>query len=412
MDNFRWPDIVDVEEVHKTISTLKPDNQLFEVRIVGADKRAGNIWSGYFTDCETLINAMQDINIHGKNIYITLNKVKKALYSRVQHDHFERGVSSTSDNDVTRYEWLFVDFDPERPADISSTDEELSKAEELKNEVRAYLASVGFQEPIEAASGNGYHLLYRIDLPINDDNIQLLSDCLTALADMFNNEHVKIDTTNHNPSRICKLHGTKAQKGANTKSRPHRMSRILYVPDKIVPTDKKLLLLLAGTTSEKTGKDRNVDEIQKDFDVRSWLNDHGMTFREEPGRDCSILLLDQCPFNSSHINGDSKVFAYTNGAVAFKCHHNSCKRYKWQDVRLKFEPDAYDHKDDDARIEAAYQKHKLEKAAAPAPKKIKAAPVIRKLKRADSLLKKDIPEPKVLIGLESELPFLVEGTCI
>lgn len=411
MSRFRWADIVDVKEVQKTISTLKPEHQLFEVRIFGADKRG--TFSGYFTDCDTLINALNDIVLEEKNIYITLNSVNEALYSRTQHDKFVRGVNTTSDTEIDRYEWLFVDLDPIRPTNISSTDAELAEAEELKDKVKNYLAEMGFSEPVEAASGNGYHLLYRIDLPTDQEHIELVNDCLTALAELFNNKDVKIDTVNYNPSRICKLHGTRAQKGANTASRPHRMSRILSVPEKIEPTGVEKLKKLAAeiTPEESAGRISNIS--YQDFDVRSWLSDHGMTYREESGRDCQILLLDECPFDASHTNGDSKVFAYTNGAVAFKCHHNSCKQYKWQDVRKKFEPDAYNHKEDDARIEAGYQQHKkLKDDTVPEEKPKKEKVQIRKLKKANALLEKSIPDPKVLIGIDNELPLLVEGTCI
>ena len=37
---------------------------------------------------------------------------------------------------------------------------------------------------------------------------------------------------------------------------------------------------------------------------------------------------------------------------------------------------------------------------------------IRKLKKASALLEKDIPEPEVFVGVGSDLPLLVEGTCI
>jgi len=407
MSKTRWPDIIDVEEVQKTISTLKPDNQLFEVRVFGSDKKGA--FSGYFTNCDTLIEAFNSINLQGKNIYLTLNKINDALYSRTQHDKFEKGVNTTSDTEIDRYEWLFVDFDPERLTNISSTDNELEKAEQLKNEVRDYLSFHDFPDPVEAASGNGYHLLYKIDLPVTNENIQLLGDCLNALAEMFNNKNVKIDTVNHNPSRICKLHGTRAQKGANTKTRPHRMSKILNAPDVLQPVDPEKLEWLArcysGTTPKAAGQS---DITAKDFDVRSWLSEHGLTFREEPGRDCTMFLLDECPFDHSHTNGDSKVFAYTNGAIAFKCHHNSCKNYRWQDVRMKFEPGVYDRPDNDSKIEIGYQEHKRQKAKEKKTEKV----TIRKLKRADTLLEKDIPDPKVIIGLENELPLLVEGTCI
>ena len=410
MSKFRWSDVVDVEEVQKAIKILKPDNQLFEVRVFGTDKKSP--FSGYFTDHGTLIEAINNLDLSGKNIYITLNRCKEELYSRTQHDTFKRGVNTTSDTEVDWFEWLFVDLDPERLTNISSTDGELAKAEALKNRVSSYLAEIGFSEPIEAASGNGYHLLYRIDLPVSDANTQLISDCLAALAEMFDTKAVKIDTVNYNPSRICKLYGTLAQKGANTKTRPHRMSRIIRVPERIQPTGVEQLVLLASQAKTPKEVKKDTKKASEPFDVRTWLTDHGMTFREEPGRGCQIFELDECPFDASHTNGDSKVFAYDNGAVAFKCHHNSCHGYKWQDVRLKFEPDAYDYKDRDAEIEEGYRQHKKMKAAAAVQEPKAKAPVIRKLKRADALLERDIPEPKVIIGLESEIPLLVEGTCI
>jgi hypothetical protein len=34
----------------------------------------------------------------------------------------------TSDNDIERRRWIYIDFDPERPAKISATEEEKAKA--------------------------------------------------------------------------------------------------------------------------------------------------------------------------------------------------------------------------------------------------------------------------------------------
>ncbi len=419
---MRWDGIIDTSELHRTIEVLKPDQQLFEVRIFGANKKS--ILSGYFTDCNTLISALDTVDLRSKNIYITLNRVKRALYSRTQHDKFVLNCNTTSDPDIERYEWLFVDLDPERPADISSTDEELEKANRLMTKVQAYMHDKGFADPVEAISGNGYHLLYRIDLPCSDSNKQLLNDCLTALAALFNNGDVKIDTVNFNPARICKLHGTLAQKGSNTAERPHRMSRLLSVPDRIELNDKKLLKALAAELPEESKRpaQRPIGRAGTEFNIKDWMNDHGITYREEDGRDCKMYLLDECPFDSSHRNGDSKIFAYTNGAVAFKCHHNSCSGYKWQDVRQKFEPGIYDKSATDERIEIAYQDHKKKKRQAKEselipmdgdePKSSKPKKVIRQLKTAEALMAKDIPDPEVYVGVGNELPLLVEGTCI
>lgn len=420
---MRWTDYINEQELRKTISVLKPGHQLFEVRIFGADKR--KIMSGYFTDCETLLSALDTVDLRGKNLYITLNRLNEALYSRDQHDKFLLGVGTTSDTEVDRYEWLFIDLDPKRPTGVSSSDDELRAAEDLKQTVKAHLLDLGFAEPVEAISGNGYHLLYRIDLPCDSEHTQLINDSLTVIADMFNNSRVKIDTVNYNPSRICKLHGTLAQKGANTLPRPHRMSKLLSVPAEIRITEESKLKALVGELPRETRTpSKPVNKVQQEFNIREWLSRYGMTYKEDVGRDCQIFLLDECPFDHSHRNGDSKIFAYTNGAVAFKCHHNSCKGKTWQDVRIKFEPDAYDKKLEDERIEAGYQRHKKQKAEDPVmyipldgdniEQKVtqKKKQVIRKLKTAESLMEKDIPDPKVFVGVGEDLPLLVEGTCI
>ena len=414
---MKWSDYIDESELRKTIKTLKSDRQLFEVRIIGATGGQKKIISGYFTSADTLIREFDKVDVRGRNIYVTLNAINPACYSREQHDKFLQTSQTTSDSEITRYQWLFVDLDPIRPTGISSTDEELRHAEELLEPVQMYLSDWGFGQPVIAASGNGYHLLYHIDVENTDYTKGVIDRCLKALAREFDNDHVKIDTTNFNPARICKLHGTLAQKGADTKDRPHRMSRILSAPDPAEVTNLDVLEALAGAVEEEQKPaPRNVS-AHEEFDLVDFMRKNGMTYKEDSNERARIFLLDECPFDHSHKNGDSKIFLYPNGAISFKCHHNSCRQYKWQDVRLKFEPDAYDHQIDDARIDAGYQHHKQLKAQEPQelpqPGKQKDKPKeFRKLKTAEALLQKEIPDPVVYIGVGDELPLLVEGTCI
>jgi len=103
----------------------------------------------------------------------------------------------------------------------------------------------GWPTPIVADSGNGFHQLYRVDLPADDDRIKR---CLHALDLRFSDVAVKIDTAVFNPSRIVKLYGTKTMKGDDCPAlgRPHRMSRLLHVPDQIAPVPPELLDAMAG----------------------------------------------------------------------------------------------------------------------------------------------------------------------
>jgi hypothetical protein len=421
---MRWDGYIDYNETRRAIELLQAPGEVFEVRVIGTASRK-DIISGYFQDADTLFQKFDTIDLRKRNVYITLGEVREECFSRSQCERFEKNPAvTTNDNDIIAYRWLFVDLDPVRPTGISSSDAQLKCAEELRNKVYEYLQSLGFPEPIKAMSGNGYHLLYRIDIPNDEKGRVLVGRCLKNLASLFDNDEVKIDTTNSNPSRICKLHGTLAQKGTSTKKRPHRMSKLENVPEPLVTASRNVLQALADELpdeNEPVKIRRGVSTQQKaDFDLLAFMREHGLSYSEDSNDRAKIYKLDHCPFDPSHTNGDAKIFQYGNGAIAFKCHHNSCRKYKWQDVRLKYEPDAYDHEDDDSHIDEGYRRHKQQKAEEDAVKaaikqdqpKPKKKRTFRKLKTAEGLLQKDLPEPRVFIGVDDELPILVEGTCI
>lgn len=413
---MKWSEYIDENELRKTISILKPGHQLFEIRIISGQGSQKKIISGYFTSAETVIKAFDTVDVRNRNIYISLNEMNPACYSREQHDKFLQVSQATADSEILRYLWFFVDLDPVRLSGVSSTDSELECAKEQAEIVYGYLSDLGFSEPVRALSGNGYHLLYRIDLENTAENRSLVDRCLKALSEQFDSDKVKIDTTNFNPSRICKLHGTLAQKGANTPDRPHRMSKILSCPKEIKVTAKDKLEELAKevpVAPERTA--RKTAAPPDEFDLIDFMGRHGMTYKEDFNDRAKIYRLDECPFDHSHRNGDAKIFQYSDGAIAFKCHHNSCRQYKWQDVRKLFEPDAYDKHLDDERFDEGYKAHReiaeaeqLEESV----KKGKKRKEFRKLKTAEALLQKDIPDPIVYIGVDSEVPLLAEGTCI
>ncbi len=421
---MRWDGYIDYNETRRAIELLQAPGEVFEVRVIGTASRK-DIISGYFQDADTLFQKFNTIDLRKRNVYITLGEVREECFSRSQCERFEKNPAvTTNDNDIIAYRWLFVDLDPVRPTGISSSDEQLKCAEELRNKVYKYLQSLGFPEPIKAMSGNGYHLLYRIDIPNDEKGRALVGRCLKNLASLFDNDEVKIDTTNSNPSRICKLHGTLAQKGTSTKKRPHRMSKLENVPEPLVTASRNVLQALADELPDETEPvkiRRGFSTQQKaDFDLLAFMREHRLSYSEDSNDRAKIYKLDHCPFDPSHTNGDAKIFQYGDGAIAFKCHHNSCRKYKWQDVRLKYEPDAYDHEEDDSHIDEGYRRHKQQKAEEDAVKaaikqdqpKPKKKRTFRKLKTAEGLLQKDLPEPRVFIGVDDELPILVEGTCI
>lgn len=357
----RWREFIDETEVRKALSIFKPNNQLFEIRILQGKK----VISGYFKDPNVFFDCVNTVDFRNTNVYFSLGYLEDALYSRSQRDVLRQNVQTTSDKEIDGYQWFFVDLDPVRPAGVSSSDKELAIAKEKAQAVAEYLDNIGFEEPVKAISGNGYHLLYYIKLRNTPDNVALVEACLKVLSELFDSDEVKIDTTNYNPARICKLHGTLAQKGANTPERPHRMSRILNVPDEIRKTGKVYLQKLAGELAEPRRADSRPPRMEyQKFDLVNWLAEHGITYNLRQGDRAEIFSLDECPFDPNHKDGDSKIFLYPDGAIAFKCHHNSCSGYRWQDVREKFEPDAYNRPVFDDKYDKGWQEHNRNKKAA------------------------------------------------
>lgn len=349
--------IVNVQELAKAIDVLKPNGELFEIRIIGGQAPL----SGYFKDADTLIDALEKVDLRNVNVYMTLNQVNDACFSRVQSERFLKGKNSTQDTEIDGYRYLFIDLDPKRPTGVSSSESEYKAACKVAGKVERYLADIGFEKPVKAVSGNGAHLLYRINLKNTSENQKLVERCLKALSMMFSEDGVEVDTANFNPSRICKLYGTLAQKGASTKERPHRMSRIFDCPKELMVTDRAYLEKLAEEYPEEVTRRRSYSS-QGEFDIDDWLSRNGLRFKESSWRDgCRKLVLDNCPFDRNHKAPDSMILIQSNGAIGFKCLHNSCRGKTWQDVRLMYEPDAYDRNLDDERIEAGWKRHNAEK---------------------------------------------------
>lgn len=352
--------LINETELRKAITQLKGNSELFEVRIMGGRQPI----SGYFKDADTLIEAFNTVDLRGTNTYITLNKPMDALYSRQQANRLLSVKNTTSDKEIEALDWLFVDLDPERPSGISSTDIELEASQTLAQRVYVYLKGVGFEEPVKAFSGNGYHLLYRIGLQNNEDNIKLVKRCLQALSAMFSNDVVKVDTANFNPSRICKLYGTMAQKGSNTADRPHRMARIDGDVKELKQTKKIYLEKLASEIEEEEIKPAKYNNYSPgDFDIEDWMRTHGLKYTVKAGDGYTKYVLDECPFDPNHKAPDSMILKQPSGAIGFKCLHDSCQGKHWQDVRVLFEPDAYDKANEafDKAIEEGWKKHNRDK---------------------------------------------------
>lgn len=189
-------------EVAKTLATLFAPGEVFEVRLLKAKAPSHygqKTVSGWFDDPAKAVEALGTIT-EWSGAYITLNTVNSALLARA-NNRLKEAESTTSDTDIVARKWLLLDFDAERPTGISATSDELESAKNVALETTGWLSmEQGWPEPVLAMSGNGWHALYRINLPSDDGG--LVAKVLKALAQLHNRQAVKVDTAVGNAGRV------------------------------------------------------------------------------------------------------------------------------------------------------------------------------------------------------------------
>jgi len=342
------------------------DNPLTEIRLLGKVGKFKKTASGYFTDCETALRAIQDYPDE-LGIYAPINKIKDSCLGRVQNNCFvDSPEATTSDSDIEGRRWLLIDFDPKRSSGTNSTDAEKREAHKVMTAVGCFLRDMGFSSPVVADSCNGYHLMYRVNLANSSENVELVKQFLATLDMYYSNEACEVDTTVFNAARISKVYGSKSVKGSNTEDRPQRDSKFLKVPDDIEPTDIAFIRRVVAQIPVKEEPNR-FNGYRENFDIESFIRDHNIEIvRRSRFQSGEKLILKECPFDSNHKAPDSAIFIMDSGAIGFKCLHNSCSSYTWKDVRLHFDPSAYSKTD-----HAEYERRRDYYSTAPRP-----APVV------------------------------------
>ena len=318
---------------------FKDNHELVEIRIL--DPATRKTYSGYFTDIETLLEAIKPYDKSA--IYFTLNVIDYACYSREQRDRISTKVkSTTADGEIIERKWCLVDVDCEKPSDTNSSDEEKELAKSVVNNVYKFLRDEGFESPVVCDSANGFHLLYKQAMNSTPENTETMKRFLQVLDMFFSTDKVKIDCSTFNPSRICKLYGTYSRKGSDTPERPQRCSSILKVPSEIKITQNEYFEKVASYLPEPEKKDRFNNYGASSFDLDEFIKEHDIKVAKvEDGKDYRKYVLEECPFCSAHRAPDSAVFKMRDGGFGFKCLHNSCSKYTFKDFRLHYDANSY-----------------------------------------------------------------------
>lgn len=336
--------MVDLEQIYKWWAIFQNNgSKLCEVRCLDGKKT----YSGYYHNIENLIRDVAPLSDRpNMQIYFVLNTINKDCYDRQQQERMiENPKNTTADADILGRNFILLDFDPKRPAGVGSTDDQFKESKIVAKSVYNFLLEQGFYEPIVCKSGNGTHLLIPVHLANTPENTKLVERFLKAIAMLFSNEKVDCDVKVGNASRICKLYGTYAKKGANTPEHPWRLAKVWKCPDVIQTNKREYIEKIANMyPDERPAPSRDNNFGQGKFDIIDFFNRHNIEYRAVQISGGTRYILKECPFDSGHKDPDSMVFQHDNGALAFMCYHNSCSNYTWRDFRLHYESDAYDNR--------------------------------------------------------------------
>lgn len=233
------------ETIAETVRLFRDPEGAIEIRAI----RPGEppVWRRFppGSPRDTTAEYIAEQSAGGRNCYVTLNPI----------DPSAPAGQSARDRDILARRWLLVDVDPTRPAEVSATAEEKQHARDVIDRIRGHLTAEGWPAPVVADSGNGYHLLYRVDLPNDDDAKELVVGTLKALAKRFDTEHAHVDVKVGNAGRITCAYGTIKRKGESSPDRPHRRSAILEAPN-ADPVPRALLEKLASPSEVLNGPNR------------------------------------------------------------------------------------------------------------------------------------------------------------
>jgi hypothetical protein len=340
------------DEIRRAMGYLQAPGSTFELCGIGPEVKKSPIWgndfaggkkaivAGWFADqgkAAEIATAL-DADARPEGIYATLNPTSAALLGRADH-RIKAGVNRTQDAEVSHLCNLLVDADPVRPAGISATDAEKAQAREQSRAVFTYLRGLGWPDPLAADSGNGDHLVYRLNLPNTAENVALVKQVLHVLAGKFDTDAVKIDQSVFNPARLVKLWGTMARKGDDTTDRPHRRSSILHMPTDPQPVPRALLEALAAEVQEeelqaRQPRARRYDGDGQKLDVEAYCRKYGITIKTVKQYGTSTLyIIDPCVFNADHSGGEAAIGQCADGTLFYQCYHNSCQGRTWAEVR-------------------------------------------------------------------------------
>lgn len=368
---------LDHNTIRTALRTWFEPGEVFEIRVLEALTKRWNTKehteAGYFDyeHIDDIPHILEDSLLSYKGIYVTANPLQSSVLGRSMNRLKNEKLIGAKDEEVAARRWLLIDCDAIRVSGVSSSDDEHGHALAKAQEIKTKLAEIGWPAPIELDSGNGAQLMYRVDLPVNDDG--LVKRCLEQLK-LASDPHVDIDQTVFNAARIWRLPGAWNCKGDECppQTRVHRQSQIIKIPPKLERVPLETLHAFAPSNV------RAVDPIPQEyaestFDINLFISTHFPDAKPQAYQGGTKWVLDVCPFNPDHNNRSAVITQSSDGRLGFKCHHNGCSGKNWHDLRALLSPKSLGINADDVDMSELFAKLKKtpqhEEIIAPPPAK-------------------------------------------
>jgi P4 family phage/plasmid primase-like protien len=296
--------------------------------------RPAGIAVGYFDKVDAALRAIDNEPSLYRAAYWSLNPIRLPNGIPLNPQSLTPSRDTAGDSDIDRRVWLLVDLDPPRRPGTNSTEAEKQSAREQALRVREYLRSRNWPDPMLCDSGNGWHLLYRVDIPNNSDAVELIRGVLARLHQIF----PMVDAGNFNASRLVKAYGSWVRKGEHSEERPWRRSAIVELGDDAIVTESQMRTL--APVSVLASVPQKADDV-KLSSLLGFLDFYGVALRSEPREVTGGWQIEiECPWteeHSSEARRDTVVSFVAGLGNGFKCFHSHCAARHWREFRAELE---------------------------------------------------------------------------
>ena len=354
------------DEIKHTLDIFIEPEATCELRFLGYKRsyKSSGSNGGFFDNMSKMAEVANttDQTPEYEDIYFTLNPISRDLLGRAYNKMIVGDTTGklTKTENVLKRRWMLVDVDiAGKMAGIPSRDSEHSEALEVADKFRHSMnEKYGWPMPVYADSGNGAHLDYRIDLPNDDENTELIRNVLICLNKELDHPKFVVDEATFDANRVNKLYGTMVRKGDEVDDRHLRRSHIIDVPEELIPITKDQLESFVaahlmdgnGDTSEEeeepesdtdTSSSKSYSTSGHIDDMGKWLNDHGIEWEHIKTADNNgTMYVMKCPV-CKNADKSCEVSAYLPPKDGYHavCKHSSCKVKSWTDFRKAVDPD-------------------------------------------------------------------------